>query len=305
MPDVAAMVDGRFLMLDLVAVSYCTGRRAAELVAQRSRLPVGRLPALVANKITSDARSVLSEAGWSWLDRRGRLHLRGPGVLVEVDVPTEQEAKGAHSPANLIAGRSGLAVAYWLCAHPSGRLSPTGDRHELALAPSSISTVVGRLRGAGLVHAEGTGIFPELFWELAEVWESPRTWLAGVPDPAGHSGPDPESGSWRRTGTEVAAALGAPVVTGGDGPVDLYVGGPVEVSIAVRRHGVAQPGTGVASLRVAPVRAVVTSPLDSEVADVGGWLPAPRLAVALDLAQDRARGREILDDWSPPDAVWQ
>jgi hypothetical protein len=34
-----------------------------------------------------------------------------------------------------------------------------------------------------------------------------------------------------------------------------------------------------------------------------GWLAAPLLAVALDLAQDRARGRAILSDWSIDNAV--
>jgi hypothetical protein len=34
------------------------------------------------------------------------------------------------------------------------------------------------------------------------------------------------------------------------------------------------------------------------------WPLAHPVAVALDLAQDRARGREILDDWSPPERVW-
>ena len=87
-------------------------------------------------------------------------------------------------------------------------------------------------------------------------------------------------------GYDVAAWLGEPVVTAGDDAVVLYVGGPVEASIVVRRHGMAQQGTGGASFRMAPVHAAITSPPDPEVADVGGWIPAPRLAVALDLAQD-------------------
>lgn len=36
-----------------------------------------------------------------------------------------------------------------------------------------------------------------------------------------------------------------------------------------------------------------------------GWAVAPKLAVALDLAQDRARGRETLTGWDDPDAVWR
>jgi hypothetical protein len=37
---------------------------------------------------------------------------------------------------------------------------------------------------------------------------------------------------------------------------------------------------------------------------VGGWRLAPKLAVALQLATDRARGREILHDWPGEDHAW-
>jgi hypothetical protein len=35
-----------------------------------------------------------------------------------------------------------------------------------------------------------------------------------------------------------------------------------------------------------------------------GWRLAPKLAVALQLATDVARGREILHDWLGDDHVW-
>jgi hypothetical protein len=98
-------------------------------------------------------------------------------------------------------------------------------------------------------------------------------------------------------------SYGAPVVTPGGEAQELYVPGPVEVSIAVRRYGAAQPGVGAAVIAVAPVAAVVAS--EPDLPEIDGWPVAPKLAVALDLAQDRARGREILQGWDAPDAVWR
>jgi hypothetical protein len=251
--------------------------------------------------MTSEAKKVLSDAGWSWFDRRGRLHLHGPGVRVDVDVPaTERVPAGPAAP---IAGRGGLTVAYWLCSHPGDVLSPTKSAPSLRLAPSTISTAVRRLTDAGLVNDEGVGIFPELFWELAETWRPERTWLLARPDPKRHRVVDPGQPSWRRSGTAAAAAYGVPVVTAARDTLELYVPGPVEISIASRTYGVAQPGIGPASIAVAPVSTVVAPPSTPRTID--GWTAAPVLTVALDLAQDRARGREILEAWETDGAVWR
>ncbi|MCU1461670.1 MAG: hypothetical protein JWO37_1745 [Acidimicrobiales bacterium] len=300
---VKARVDGRPLSITVVAVSYCTGQRARELV-ERQQARAGGVNLLVADRVTAEAKAVLSDAGWSWLDRRGQLHLRGPGVRVDLEVEGINAGTTAHTDPP-IAGRSGITIAYWLCEHPGESLSPTRSAPQLRLAPSTISTSVRRLADAGLVDDDGAGVFPELFWELADAWPVERTWLISAPDPANHTSPDPRAPRWRRTGTAAAAAYGAPVVSTAGGPIELYVAGPVEVSVAVRRHGRAEPGTGAAAIAVAPVSEVVAGPADDDAPVLDGWLAAPVLAVALDLAQDRARGREILSDWSIDDAVWK
>lgn len=298
-----ARVDARSFNITVAAVSYCTGERARELV-RRPSARAGAVHLVVADRVTAEAKAVLGDAGWSWLDRRGQLHLRGPGV--RVDMPVE----GLEAPTTMrnddpIAGRSGITVAYWLCAHPGQSLSPTRSARQLRLAPSTISASVRRLADAGLVDDDGTGVFPELFWELADEWAVERTWLIAPPDPANHTDPDPQAPRWRRTGTAAAAAYGAPVVSTAGGPIELYVTGPVEVSVAVRRYGRSEPGTGAAAIAVAPVSEVVAGVADDHVPLLDGWPVVPVLAVALDLAQDRARGREILSDWSIDDAVWR
>ena len=169
------VVDDRSLNMSVEAVSYCTAQNAAALVSRRNR-DADTLPLLVADRITAEARTILTDAGWSWLDRRGLLHLRGPGVRVDQPVPPAERAT-ASTAGPAIAGRSGITVAYWLCAHPGERVSPNRHAAVLGLAPSTISTTVRRLSDAGLVDENGAAIAPELFWELAAVWRSERTWL--------------------------------------------------------------------------------------------------------------------------------
>lgn len=297
------VVDDRSFTIAVEHKAYCTGQTARELTTKARHQTLEGLPTVVADRMTAEARRMLTDAGWSWFDRRGYLHLRWPGVRVDQKVDSPPSVETAHIGPP-ISGRSGVTVAYWLLQHPDRSLSPTGQRSELTLAPSSISTAVHRLSEAGLLDS-GRALIPELFWELAEVWRTERAWLARTPIPADYSSPDVDGTTWRRSGSAAAAAWGAPVVTTGSGPVELYVMGPVELSIARRRYGAADPGSGTTVLSVPPTTLVLANTgAANEVPMVDGWSVAPRLAVALDLAQDRGRGREILAGWNHRDAVW-
>ena len=234
-PRVELRVDERRLPLRPIAVAYATGSWAASAVAKA--LP-GTPCVVVADRITAEARDVLASAGWSWLDRRGRLHLRGLGIRIDTDVASEIRQASSGPP---IAGRAGITVAFWLCSHPEGALSPTKSAPELRLAPSSISVAVRRLAEAGLVDEGGAAVLPELFWELAVLWKPDWAWL--IERPQGPAGRNDDQG-WRMSGTRAASALGAPVVAPEDQPWQLYVLGPVEVSIALREHGLAKAGLG-------------------------------------------------------------
>src|SRR5207245_47286 len=121
----------RHFVATIVFTAYCTGERARGLL-EREHPHSGEVPLVVADRITADARTLLDEAGWSWLDRRGRLHLRAPGVRVDadLDVVGTPASSGSQSRAP-VAGRGGVTVAYWLCAHEDDRLSPTRHANEL------------------------------------------------------------------------------------------------------------------------------------------------------------------------------
>lgn len=281
--------DARF-DLDVIPAAYATGARAEELIEEPH--PAGKMPVLVADRVTADAKDRLAEAGWGWFDRRGHLRLRSPGLLVDTNVPvTTREGKAPEEP---IRGRAGIAIAYRLLTHPDEPVSTT--RSGLGFAPSTISEALTRLRDAGLVDDAGLAVTPELFWALADRWRPERTWLAEQPDPKAS-----DTAGWCVTGTVAAAELGAPVVSTGSAP-DLYVPGPVVVTIAARRYGISRDASvAAASIAVAPASAVTDEALPPAHKR---WSLAHPVAVALDLAQDRARGREILEDWSPPERVW-
>lgn len=298
-PLIEVSLDDRTFELMVETMSVCTSSRARALVVDFVA-PYPAVPIVVADKITAEARSVLTEAGWSWFDRRGTLHLRAPGVRIEVQV-APMARQGPPASATPIAGRAGVTVTYWLCGHPAAAISPNRQALELGVAPSTISRVTTQLAAAGLLDESRQPVLPELFWELAAVWPAERRWVLRRPHPR-PAGAD--ASTWRRTGTEVAAAYGAPVVTAGEGPVELYVPGPVELSIATRRYGAAEPGTGAAALAIAPTSLVMARPDEDQEFMVGEWPAAPLLAVALDLAKDRARGREILEAWEAGRGIW-
>lgn len=285
----ARLDDARF-DLDVIPVAYATGSRIRKLVEEPRR--DDRDPVIVADRVTARAKDRLTEAGWGWLDRRGHLRLRSPGLLLDTSVPSStRDARVSGEP---IRGRAGIAIAYRLLTHPAESISTT--RSGLGFAPSTISEALTRLRHAGLVDGEGHAVVPELFWALAERWTPDRTWLTEEPDPA-----TLDNQGWCMSGTVAAAALGAPVVSTSSKP-DLYVPSAVAATIAARRHGVVRDATvAAASIAVAPAPEVTAK--TRKLAEQP-WPLAHPVAVALDLAQDRARGREILEDWRPPERVW-
>ena len=152
-------------------------------------------------------------------------------------------------------GRSAITVAYRLYAYPGDRVSPNRHAGVLHLDPSTISTAVRRQAEAGLVDESEPAVAPDPFWALAVVWRAERTWLLLRPDPRQYVPTDSLApSSWRMTGTAAAAAYGAPLTAAGEGPLDLYVTDPVELSIACRRYGAAAPGAGPAVIAVPPHR---------------------------------------------------
>ena len=305
--DLAVTIAGHRLRLRVRATAYLTRER---LPALGSPTGGGVVDIVVADRITERARQGLSEAGWNWFDRRGHLRLIPTDVVgIAIDrgdlqvLDRPRDAIGRQAP---LTGLGGRAVAYALLTDPATPLAVRRSAAKLGLAPSTVSAALADLRSKGLIDAAGRPVLPELFWELADAWPQDHTWLRDRPKPndAGIPAPDAQGPTWRLTGLQAAIAWGAPMFAANPG-LDLYVPGPVVVTIAVRTYERASPGDHTTSIAVAPVRSVAAEPWPPELEE--GWPLADPVAVALELAQDRGRGREILSDWSPPERyqrVW-
>lgn len=268
---------------------------------------------VVADRIGKEARRALQDVGWGWLDLRGTLHVEGPGILIHTQVPSAWERPG---PRNPLAAPAGLAVACALLSSPHDEHSVRGLARRLNRSPSTVSEILKALKEESLVTTANTPT-PDLFWSVADAWPSKRTALASVPGPG--MGPvnevlklgldDVEATiGWALTDSLAAAAYGAPVIARADQPADYFV--PTDALLRRSRTllGVAStPGEIRATVRVAPVAEICERRVDATAWSAEGWPLAAPLFVALDLAQDAGRGREILDDWDPPEGwarVW-
>ena len=296
--------DGRAMAVEIKSTAYATPQRVRTLIDRGPNSTV--TPLLVADHITEAARHELAEAGWSWLDRRGHLHLSGPGVMIDREVaPLARPGRGG--PHRAISGAAGRAVAYSILIDPETPQPVRASARGLGFSPAAVSSSRSALRDAGLLERDGLPVVPELFWALADVWSAERVWLSKRPAPGDRhtSVRDLTVPGWCITGTAAAVEWGAPVVAV-DPLLDIYVPGPVLVSIARREYGSADASArAAASIAVAPA-SLVTSRREPPRGR-GGWPLAHPLAVALDLAQDHARGREVLEDWTPPQGfhrVW-
>lgn len=295
--DLTVIVAGQRIDIEVKATAYATPERVRAMLDQHPRGPATSL--LVADHVTAAARRDLADAGWSWLDRRGHLYLVGSGVMIDRDVaPLPRPSTGRGG--NPIAGAAGRAVAYSILLDPGESQPVRASAPAVGFSPASISTSRTALREAGLLERDGRPVVPELFWTLADSWKTDRTWLAVSPgvDDIHVNAHDLSTPGWCLTGTAAAVAWGAPAVSVNP-TLDLYVPGPVVITIARREYGSAQAAADApASIAVAPAALVTARRLPSP--GTGGWPLAHPLAVALDLAQDRGRGREILEDWTPP-----
>ena len=310
--DLAADVNGVRLGLDVKAAATVTPESLPRYLRQSTvprrpnvaaRTPVARL--LAADRIVPAARQILRDAGWSWLDLRGHLRLSAPGVLVDTDVPAALRVAG---PVTLFPGKVSLEVACALLRAPERTASVRQLARDLGRSPSSVSAAVNALREAQLVDNDGRPVTPELFWEAAGAWRPATAAIARIAplgDPAiatalRTSFADPATTGWALTDTVAAAAYGAPAGVRADYPPDFYVPDAATARRAETLLGApASDDVREATIKIAPVAQACAHRFPASP-QRPGWPLAHPLFVALDLAADPGRGREILEGWDPP-----
>ncbi|RSN65836.1 transcriptional regulator [Amycolatopsis sp. WAC 04182] len=304
---VIVLPDDRKIAIQLKSAALITADSAPGQLRRWSKSAHSAVPfVVVADRITSDARDCLNQAGWNWLDLRGHLRLTGPGLFIDSDIPSLVKPDGERQG---ITGQVGIELAALLLLDPAEKVGVRAAAKMLSRAPSSISEAFAALRTAGLVDEGNRPAVPGLFWELAENWNAASRDVASVPKPgAGRDNAalrlgmnDVESTvGWALTDTNAAAVYGAPVSIRAGHPPDFYVPDQSTLRRAVQLLGSATASSSRAGrVRVAPVSLVCARRIDARERTNEEWPLADPLFVALDLAQDPGRGREILDGWTP------
>ena len=311
--DILVEVGGTLVGVEVKSV---VGPSEAAVLVARAR-EVG-LPLLVsAPRVAKEARAILRDADVGYHDQRGHLRLVAPGVLVDAEVaPSTREV----APMAPLAGEIAKEVALVLLEDPAARRGVRELARSINRAASSVSVALEALRSAGLATSANEALVPDLFWELAGNWRrepvalrrAPHTGEAGEPDPLRLGlGRRDASGAWvldevgwALTDTLGALSWGAPVAVSGGHPPDFYVPSQTALRRAIQLLGrAASAEERRCTVSLAPARYVCAS----RVARPGEpWPIAGHVVVALDLAQDRARGRDVLEHWRPVEAprVW-
>ena len=302
---------GRSIELEVHSLAHASPSRVRSQLARSRHGPSSnRFVVLVADAIPATTRRLLEDAAWGWLDRRGHLRLRAPGLHVDTDVtPASRRDSGPGAP---ISGQAGIATAVELLMRPGDAVRVRATAERARLHPSSISRALKRLREHSLVHGDGTALLPELFWALADVWAVEGQFIKREPRLSDarqatlqfntHALDEP---GWALGGTRAAVAWGAPLVANATYPPDFIVPDDATLRRSRQRYGDATtPRSAAAVIRVAPTLLAVRH----RVLRAGEEFPlAHPVVVALDLASDISRGIETLEKWTPPppfDRVW-
>ena len=228
--------------------------------------------------------------------------------MIEADV---DPVSGRADRKQALSGRAGLEVATALLMAPAAGAAVRDLGRALGRSASTVSEVLAGLRRDGLVderhRVEGT----RLFWQVADRWPADRIYLSRLPARGDDDGiarslrlglEDAErTVGWALTDSAAAVAYGAPLAMRTGQVLDFYVPDQATARRAAALLGAA-PSRSQArcALRVAPVPAACGHRVDLASSPFG-WPLAHPLFVALDLAQDAGRGREILDAWTLPE----
>lgn len=305
--DLVLNVAGAQLAVQVKSRSLVDEDSARRLL--RELQPADAVLLVVADRVTDAARRVLTAGRGGYLDLRGRLALRAEGVVIDVEVDPAT-ARAARTSG--LSGRAGLEVATALLMRPERAPAVRELARELGRSPSTVSEVLAALRGGGLIDADHTVPGSDLFWQVADRWPTQRLRLAAGPTTTdtsiakalrlGLTDVEHQTG-WALTDSAAAVAYGAPLAVRSTGALDFFVpDGAIARRAATLLQTSESSSRAGATVRVAPVPAVVRQRVDLKKRG-DDWPLAHPLFVALDLAQDQGRGREILDAWTP-DEPW-
>lgn len=312
--DVVLHGPSGVLPIEVKAMSLADRGRVEQQLRRYQQLG-GRAPSdglliVVADEVPDSARELIRSQGHGYLDRRGAMWLRAEGVVIN-DTTLGPLTRGGAPASSPIRGRVGLGVALHLLMHPHAQHSVRELARAVRASPSTTHEAYRRLREHALVTEDGQPLVPELFNAVAPEWRPQRIPIARQPNPGdsdlGLRGADDGEG-WVVGGNVAAAALGVRIVVSSGTPPDFYVPTAGLVRRAVRRLEETAYEQRAASVALTPSPVVTDENfyIGSHHTPWLEWPIAHPVVVALDLAQDASRGRELLEDWTPQgfDRVW-
>jgi len=282
-PPETILPNGQRLSFDIVAVSVLDDAKAAMIAAAATDATL-----VVGDLIGIGARAALEEAGVSWLDRRGHLHITLPGVWIDRDIDPLPRSRRSAGDRLEIRGAGSLAVAAGHLLDPTEFGGVRSLARLLSLSPSAISQARAPLARRGLL-ADDADARVELFWAVSAAWRP--VWVDVSVSPAPANG-------LVAGGTLAAAALGAAIIATDTYPLELHVADADTMERIRLRAGQLRGQIPPARVTVAPTPLVtkVHAPIAKQLR---GHPVAHPLFVALDLAADPARGAEALAEWEP------
>lgn len=258
---------------------------------------------VVADRIADDAKRQFRAAGISYFDRRGDLRLVAPPIIVDTRVDAITRATRRTDPLGSQVAKE-VAIACLLApndSHGVREIAAFIDR-----APSAVSKAMSDLRAVGLLTSRNEPLVPDLFQELAMRWRRETVPLLRVPDRSDEARldlqlHDLDAPGWALTDTRAANAWGMPIVAAGDYPPDFLVPSGAVFRRAIALLGAADnPNERACAIAIAPVRLAC---MYRHVRGSEAWPAANHIVVALDIAADRARGIETLEQWNPTDVT--
>ncbi len=286
--DGALTVDGRRVALDLLERAHPTPAEVRDLVDKlHSDNPV----VVVADRISEPGREELRGNGWGWLDRRGHLRVWTPGVRIEAPIPLRDQDQDPASanPWTTV----GLEIALASLIEPTRAVTARSVAPVIGRSVGAVHQIIGRFNHLGLVgSATNRPLLPDLFWETSAHWPD-DAWTAlpvGLEELSGIVTPD----ALVRVDERAATLGGARIPAAGDLPARVYITAPGVLRRA-RRLADQQVPTRT-WIRESPVE-WLPSHDDYPPNEDHPWFIAHPMVCALRLGRDRARGREILQDW--------
>ena len=300
-------VEPAGIELDVKAKPVITAAIGAELA--RQDWPDAHTRVWVADRIAAEAKQAFRDAGVNFYDRRGELRIVEPPLFIDTVVDARSSQHAARSgPLDSQVSKETAIACLLTPAQPHGVREVA---RFIGRSPGAVSTSMAGLKQAGLLTSRGEPLIPDLFHELATVWRRQPVAMAKMPEPGSEwldasavPKADGTPTGWTLTDTVAAQSWGMPVVAPRGYPPDFYVPNRMTLYLARSRLGdAASPENRACTVAIAPVRLACRYQIDHSKISGIKWPVANHIVVALDLAQDKARGLEMIDQWHPESIV--